>query len=50
MALALAWLFARIRSRGETAGRRLATAGSVIVILAGVLWFVQRVFFSGGTA
>jgi len=50
MVVALAWLFARIRLQGETAGRRLATAGSVIVMLAGVLWFVQRVFFSGGTA
>jgi hypothetical protein len=50
MVVALAWLFARIRLQSETAGRRLAMAGSVIVMLAGVLWFVQRVFFSGGTA
>jgi len=38
-----------IRSRSEVAGRRLAFAGSIIVILAGTFWFVQRVFFSGGT-
>ena len=44
----IASLFLWIRSRSETAGRRLAFAGSVIVILAGVFWFVQRVFFSGG--
>ncbi len=43
-------LFAWIRSRSEAAGRRLAVAGSVVVMLAGAFWFVQRVFFPGGTA
>ena len=37
-----------LRSRNETAGRRLAFAGSVAVILMGAFWFVQRVFFPGG--
>ena len=46
VASALAW----IRSRSEIAGRRLALAGSIAVIAAGAFWFVQRVFFSGGTA
>ena len=46
VASVIAW----IRSRSEIAGRRLAFAGSIIVILAGTFWFVQRVFFSGGTA
>ena len=46
----IASLFAWIRSRGEAAGRRLAMAGSLIVMLAGASWFVHRVFFSGGTA
>ena len=46
----VASLFARIRSRSEAAGRRLAFAGSIFVVLAGAFWFVQRVFFSGGTA
>jgi hydrogenase/urease accessory protein HupE len=46
----VALLFASIRSRSEVAGRRLAFAGSIIVMLAGAFWFVQRVFFSGGTA
>src|SRR5262245_25096094 len=32
-------------SRSETAGQRLAIAGSVVVIAAGAFWFVQRVFF-----
>jgi hydrogenase/urease accessory protein HupE len=45
----IASVFAWIRSRSETAGRRLAFAGSIIVMLAGAFWFVQRVFFSGGT-
>jgi hypothetical protein len=31
--------------RSETAGRRLALAGSLVVVLAGTFWFVQRVFF-----
>jgi hydrogenase/urease accessory protein HupE len=39
---------AGLRSRSEWAGRQLAFAGSVVVIVAGVFWFVQRVFFPGG--
>ncbi len=39
---------AAIRSRSETVGRRLAWAGSVVVVLAGAFWFAQRVFFPGG--
>jgi hydrogenase/urease accessory protein HupE len=46
VATVLAW----IRSRSEVAGRRLAFAGSIVVVAAGAFWFVQRVFFSGGTA
>jgi hydrogenase/urease accessory protein HupE len=42
--------FAWVRSRSEVAGRRLAFAGSIIVMLAGAFWFVQRVFLTGGTA
>jgi HupE / UreJ protein len=37
-----------LRSRSEEAGRRLAVAGSIIVIATGTFWFVQRVFFPGG--
>jgi hydrogenase/urease accessory protein HupE len=44
VASALAWL----RGRSEEAGRRLAFAGSVVVIAAGTFWFIQRVFFPGG--
>lgn len=46
----IASLFVWIRSRSEIAGRRLTVAGSIVVMLAGAFWFVQRVFFSGGAA
>jgi hydrogenase/urease accessory protein HupE len=39
---------AALRSRSELAGRRLAMAGSVVVIVVGGFWFVQRVFFPWG--
>ncbi len=39
---------AMLRSRSEWAGRHLAFAGSIVVIVAGAFWFVQRVFFPGG--
>jgi hydrogenase/urease accessory protein HupE len=41
---------AAVRARSETVSRRLAVAGSIIVIAAGAFWFIQRVFFTGGTA
>ena len=43
-----AWLLGALRGWSEVAGRRLAVAGSVVVILAGTFWFVERVFFPGG--
>ena len=36
--------FALLRARSEVAGRQLAVGGSVAVIVAGVFWFVQRVW------
>jgi hydrogenase/urease accessory protein HupE len=36
-----------LRSRSESVGRQVAFAGSIVVIAAGVFWFVQRVFFWG---
>ena len=33
-----------IRARSERAGRRLAVAGSLVVIAAGTFWFIQRVW------
>lgn len=39
---------AALRSRSEAAGRRLAYAGSIVVVAAGAFWFVQRVFFPAG--
>jgi hydrogenase/urease accessory protein HupE len=46
--VAVASLLALVRARSEAAGRRLALAGSVVVIAAGSFWFIQRVFFAGG--
>ncbi|HEU0105254.1 MAG TPA: HupE/UreJ family protein [Vicinamibacteria bacterium] len=44
--LAVASALAALRARSEEAGRRLAVAGSIVVVVAGSLWFVQRLFFS----
>ena len=46
--LAVASLLAAVRAKSEIAGRRLAVAGSVVVIVAGAFWFIERVFFPGG--
>lgn len=46
--LVVASLLMAIRRRSEEAGRQLAYIGSIVVILAGAFWFVQRVFFPGG--
>lgn len=42
-----ATLLGTIRARSATAAERVATIGSIAVILAGAYWFVERVFFSG---
>jgi len=39
---------AGIRAWSPEVGRRVAVAGSVVVIAAGGFWFVERVFLSGG--
>ena len=39
---------AAIRRWSPRAAERVAWAGSVVVILAGTFWFVQRVFFPTG--
>jgi hydrogenase/urease accessory protein HupE len=41
----VASLLTGLRSRNKELGQRIATIGSVIVILAGSYWFIQRVFF-----
>jgi hydrogenase/urease accessory protein HupE len=43
--VAVASAFAALRSRSEWARRQLAYAGSIVVIVAGAFWFIQRVFF-----
>ena len=50
VALVVASALMALRARSAVAGRRLAVAGSVMVMAAGTFWFVQRVFFSGGMA
>jgi hydrogenase/urease accessory protein HupE len=38
-----------LRHRSEAAGRRIAFAGSLVVVVAGAFWFVERVFLAGGS-
>ncbi|NOT43236.1 MAG: HupE/UreJ family protein [Acidobacteria bacterium] len=45
--LVVASVLALIRARSEVAGRRVAVAGSLVVIAAGAYWFVQRAFGVG---
>jgi hydrogenase/urease accessory protein HupE len=48
--LTVASLLAAVRAKSEIAGRRLAVVGSIVVIVAGAFWFIERVFFTGGMA
>jgi hypothetical protein len=43
--VAVATALTALRTRSELLGRRLAFAGSIVVIAAGAFWFIQRVFF-----
>jgi hydrogenase/urease accessory protein HupE len=45
--LLVATALSAVRRRSERLGLRVAFAGSIVVILAGTYWFVQRVFFPG---
>jgi len=38
-----------VRRWNPMVGRRVTVGGSIVVIAAGVFWFVQRVFFPGGS-
>jgi hydrogenase/urease accessory protein HupE len=42
--IGVAWVLRAVHARQPMVGRRIATAGSVVVVLAGSYWFVQRVF------
>jgi hydrogenase/urease accessory protein HupE len=46
--LAVATALAAIRRYSDALRRRVAFAGSIVVIAAGTYWFVERVFFPGG--
>jgi hydrogenase/urease accessory protein HupE len=41
----VASMLAALRNRSQAWGQRIAVAGSVVVIMAGTYWFIQRVFF-----
>jgi hydrogenase/urease accessory protein HupE len=43
-----AGLLLSIARRSATAAEKVAVAGSIGVILAGLYWFIERVFFQGG--
>jgi hypothetical protein len=45
--LVVATALASLRKRSAALGYRVAYAGSIVVIVAGTYWFVQRVFFPG---
>jgi len=44
--VAVASALGALRAKSESAARRVAFAGSVVVIAAGTFWFIERVFFS----
>jgi hypothetical protein len=46
--LAVATALAAIRRYSDALRRRVAFAGSIVVIAAGTYWFVDRVFFPAG--
>jgi len=48
--VAMAGLLEAVRRHSEVAVRRIAVAGSVVVVAAGAWWFVERVFLSGGVS
>jgi hydrogenase/urease accessory protein HupE len=48
--VAIALGLAAARRWSEALGRRLAFAGSILVIAAGAYWFVERVFLTGGAS
>ena len=50
VAVVVATALMPLRSRSNVASRRLAFAGSIVVMAAGTFWFVQRLFFPRGIA
>ena len=45
---AVATTLAAVRARSETLGRRLAFAGSLVMVAAGSFWFLERIGVMGG--
>ena len=50
VAVVVATALMPLRSRSKVASRRLAFAGSIVVMATGTFWFVQRLFFPRGMA
>ncbi|MCH7747351.1 MAG: HupE/UreJ family protein [Acidobacteria bacterium] len=50
VAVVVASALMALRAYSDVAGRRIAVAGSIVVMAAGTFWFIQRVFFPGGMA
>jgi hydrogenase/urease accessory protein HupE len=48
--IVVASALAAIHRRNAVLGERLALAGSIVVILAGGYWFIERVFWSGAAS
>ena len=46
--IVVASALAAVRSRSERVAHQLAFGGSIVVIIAGAFWFIQRVFFTSG--
>ena len=46
--IVVASTLALVRRRSERLASRVALAGSIGVILAGLYWFIERVFLTGG--
>jgi len=46
----VATALAALRQRHTDVSRRWRSSGSVLVIVAGGFWFIERVFFHGGGA
>jgi hydrogenase/urease accessory protein HupE len=46
--MAVAGMLGWVRRQNDVLGRRVVIAGSLVVIGAGMFWFVERLFFPGG--
>jgi hypothetical protein len=50
MVLVVGAAMVALHHRRPALARRVAVGGSIIVVIAGLYWFIERVFFPGGIA